>query len=222
MTSHTAKWQTLYQQAYKEAEADLARAMPLMAALRDKHKDMWGWTYAWRLMELQEFLYRFQPKVIMELGCGFTTHVFARHVEEFGGTLTTVENLPQFAERTKKYLTPEQVAKTQWFLTNTETRGGVMGYSTLPKLDRIDLLYVDGPNNTIGDRVYPTIDSPQLCKSGHVEHVLFDWRHTSVDLFVRECGEKYEVEYGAVYQEHVDKPYYLRRCMHHTWARRKA
>lgn len=208
--------------AILQAEADLARNMPTVWAARQKYPN---WQPQWiqhrslQITELAEWCYQHQPKVILELGSGWTTFVMARYACEFRSRLVAVEENNDW--RTSGVLgdLPDW-AHVNWWMSRVTGDNVTRHYEELPPdLPEIDLLYVDGPNCDAFGRSMIGSDAVRVVEAGaRPKHVLFDMRHNAVDLF-RERVEGYHWEPGGSYE--LSKPWYLRACRHHSWFWRK-
>jgi hypothetical protein len=192
----------------EQAHKDLAQNLPAVFAAASKHssKDggaQWAQHRSYQLAELQTWCEQRQPRVILELGSGWSTFVLSRYAAEFGARLVTVEENAEWAQ-------------VEWFISPTVVKDTVR-YQSLPELAEIDLLYVDGPASDFGGRPIPGDDANILAARCLVKHVLFDIRRSSVDLFREVPG--YHFEPGGTYP--WAKPEYLRPRRHHSWFWRK-
>lgn len=191
------------------AQADLARLMPSLHAAKQKSEHWRDW-YEYKLIELDRFCYTHQPRVILELGSGWTTRILTRYSTEFSARLVTVEQSEEWRKETEA-----RGGGQEWFMSPAVASGDRIRYANLPQLERIDLLYVDGPASSRGDREYTCEDAVLLAKSTDVRHVLFDIRSESAQLFLNECGDRYHYEAGGTMP--WTQPVYLRPRRHHSW-----
>lgn len=205
--------------AWHEAEQRLEKDQPAIFQARAKDPDWrksWSQHRACQIAELEQWCLNNQPRTILELGSGWTTFKLARYACEFGATLHTVEENPDWQAKAKAML--PDFCKVEWFTSRGYLENGTVQYRELPDLKEIDLLYVDGPAGTYGGKDYPCSDAVRLVESGVlVKNVLFDMRHASVELFREVKG--YGFELGGTCLSSVQ--WYLRPLRHHTWFWRK-
>lgn len=201
----------------QEAEKDLARNLPSLHALR-KGGPPWYDFYSYKLTELHEWCLAHMPKVILELGSGYTTHVMARYAAEFGAKLVTVEENDQWRQNEVMKRLPDW-AHVEWFPSPATVEGETIHYQRLPDLPEIDLLYVDGPASDLCGRPLAGTDAVRLLQSVKPKHVLFDIRHLSVEAFREATFGEYVFYCGGSYESLA--PDYLRPRRHHSWFVRK-
>lgn len=202
----------------QQAEAELARELPRMQDLRirlskENGSFQWRGEYAYKLIELHEWCLKQQPRTILELGSGYTTVVLSHYACEFGARLVTVEEDANWLKQVLSWI-PEWEQQRVHIAATVRENGGIR-YRSLPELEGIDLLYVDGPS-VIGP---PTacLDAVELAQRTRVSNVFFDIRHISVDAFRDVPG--YGFEPGGSYEWAC--PEYLRPRRHHSWFWRK-
>jgi hypothetical protein len=201
-----------------EAERDLAANLPSLFNLR-KGGPNWYEFYSYKLTELHHWCLTHMPKVILELGSGYTTHVFARYAAEFRAKLVTVEENDKWRENEVMKRLPAW-SNVEWHTSQSEVVGGAIHYASLPKLTEIDLLYVDGPaSDGKGQVGIGGDDAVRVLELVKPKHVLFDIRHSSVDLFKAATFESYYFYPGGSYE--CRTPDYLRPRRHHSWFARK-
>lgn len=210
-----------YKEITQDAHNELKRVLPSVYAMVKQYpQSHWNWFYAYKLIELSDWLMFYMPKRILEFGSGWSTLLFARHVAEFGGEVFTVEETDEYIEQTKQKL--GAWGKVHWHKAGTVIKNKLISYKSLPDVGAVDLLYVDGPSSTKADITYTGDDAVTACIRYPVKHVLFDWRHTSVDLFKEFAGLDWEYYKAGSYP---GKRGLLWRqgemCRHHSWFRRK-
>lgn len=130
-----------------------------------------------KILDLARQLKRFQPKSVIELGTGVSTHIFDWWQRETGCSVTSVEESQQWYDKIRADL-PD--TKIDIVLTNKVFNAAECWYQWTTQGDRsCDLLYVDGPANTItADPTTPHVCNDALLIQAGV--VLFDIRVTSV------------------------------------------
>ena len=200
------------------AENDLSKELPQIHTLRhlialEHGSCQWRGEYAYKLIELQEWCLKQQPRTILELGSGYTTVVLSRYARDFGARLVTVEEDQNWLSKVQGWI-PEWYRQEVYISASVRENGGIR-YCSLPDLDGIDLLYVDGPS-VVGP---PTacLDAVVLAQRTRVANLLYDMRHISVDAFRDVPG--YGFEPGGSYEWSC--PEYLRARRHHSWFWRK-
>jgi hypothetical protein len=211
----------LWQQFATLAKAEFTRECRLIAGLLERKPELKKHFPDHRyiqLTELQQWCRQNQPRVIVELGSGFTTIVMAAYAAEFRGKrLITVEEDDGWREAVCKDL-PEW-AQVEWFSAPRVVENGTVRYARLPDLPEIDLLYVDGPNGEYCGKSMVCVDAIRLIESGvKVNNVLFDMRNISVAEFKGQVSG-YGFEPGASIE--LSTPVYLRPFRHHSWFWRK-
>lgn len=206
--------------AVQQAEQDLKYNLPSVYALRQanpQHK--WSQHRSLQVTELSRWCLANQPKVILELGSGWTTFVLARYAAEFRAIrFASVEEDEKWRDAVAK-LIPDW-ANIEWHVCPRVVENETVRYQSLPDLAEIDLLYVDGPNGDYCGKSLTCVDAIRLIESGvKVNNVLFDIRNKSA-LEFRNKVSGYGWEPGASVE--LDCPAYLRPFRHHSWFWRKA
>lgn len=209
-----------YQEACACAERDLPRNMPALCAIAKATKCQWYSFYAYKLTELHDWCLANQPRTILELGSGWTTLIMARYAAEFSSRLVTVEESKEWRETGPLSLLPDW-ARVEWHMSPRVIENKMVRYASLPQLDSIDLLYVDGPSSDcLGGSEHAGADAVRLVESGvAVKHMLVDIRNATVDYIRDSVGDRYGFEPGGTYK--WSKPWYLRPMRHHSWFWRK-
>ena len=209
-----------WQDACIDAERSFPARHPTLDRLRKLSPD---WQKSWaghrslQLDDLDDWCVANQPRVILELGSGWTTVVLARYCAEFKGRLITVEENEGWRDKSVMPLMQEW-CKIEWYMSPSTVENNTTFYRSLPPgLKDIDLLYVDGPAG-YGPKAYAAVDAVRLVQAGiRPRNILFDIRHDSVDVF--KLVEGYGFHPGISYPS--PKPWYLRSCRHHSWFWRK-
>jgi hypothetical protein len=207
-----------YPEDCRQAEADLKDNMPWLFAMRAEGVP-WNNFYAYKLTELNDWCLANQPRVILELGSGWTTFVMSRYTADFGARLITVEENSEWRDQGVMPRIPEW-ARVEWFMSPTVVEGELIRYQYLPQsLPEIDLLYVDGPASDGKGKAVAGADAVRLIESGvQVKSILVDIRTSTVD-YMRSRLQGYGFEPGGTYP--WAKPEYLRPRRHHSWFWRK-
>lgn len=208
------------------AAAAIETEMPIVAAFLKKRSAEGGLSQHYnplRLLELRDWLLRHVPKTIVELGTGATTLVFAEYAKDHGATIVSLEENIQHARK----LQDEGWLPDEWGNCVTvyeahraeESYGGQLScrynfdYLKLPA--GIDLLYVDGPNNsTPSGKPLVCLDAIKIAGCRDVRALLFDIRVSSVRAFQKSAiGLEYVADYGA---SMCPTPWYAGSGRHHT------
>ena len=212
----------LWQEYAEQADRDLAVRLPAVVATRQRDpnwRNYWPGHRSLQLIELHEFCLQTMPKMILELGTGYTTFVMARYAVEFKAKLVSVEENMDWLQNHVAGMLPQWNTVSFWG-SPVITDNGTRRYETMPSdLPEIDLLYVDGPNCDYMGKSLTGSDAVKLVQSGvRPKHILFDMRHASVDLFRSEV-DGYCWEPGMSYE--IARASYLRGTKHHSWFWRK-
>ena len=211
----------LWQQFATEAKINFPRDCRLIADLLQRKPELKRHFPDHRylqVVELQQWCRNNQPQTIVELGSGFTTFVLAAYAAEYRGKrVITVEEDDTWRDAVEQDI-PEW-AIVEWFSAKRVVENETVRYAKLPKLDEIDLLYVDGPNGEYMGKSRVCTDAIRLVQSGvKVNNLLFDQRNISVAQF-KVAVEGYGFEPGASVE--LSTPIYLRPFRHHSWFWRK-
>ena len=158
-----------------------------------RQSGLWHDCYWAKARDLWSKLCAIQPRVILELGSGVTTAIFARYRVRYGGDVYTVD-VPEYAQATA-----QAVEGVHFIHATAEYHAPDCWYSfEMPDVPSVDLLYVDGPDlkGMVGT------DAVRVRACVPVRHILFDMRARSVMYFVNSSfGDRYT----------------LKKKGHHTW-----
>ena len=218
--------------ARADALAELPVRMPAIALFAHKWLQS-GHTahacFAWKLMELSGWLQVHKPKTIVELGSGLTTAVFCNYFKanEYGELnsdcrfISVEEDLGQIvymrANLPMPYVEFVHAERIDFKLGGVEA----CRYNLkLPIADKIDLLYVDGPNCTIDGKTHRLgVDAAAFAEqASKPRSIMFDMRFAAMQYFSIDCDWKKHYDClasAAVAAKLAGVPWYLSGMRHH-------
>ncbi|AGK58148.1 hypothetical protein HYPDE_32373 [Hyphomicrobium denitrificans 1NES1] len=134
---------------------------------------MRGWAASPDFLRMvSEHILEHRPRVILECGCGSSTIIMGYLVESYGGSVTSIENIPDCADKVRAELTSRKLDQSVSVIScNLKTfRYGPfshdfnwydLSFATLPA--KVDMLVVDGPFGGLNPLArYPA--GPELLK----------------------------------------------------------
>lgn len=151
------------------------------------------------LAELDAFLWRERPRVILECGSGLSTLLLARYARASGATVVTLEHQPRYYDRTAGWLAEEGLRERVdlRLCRLVEYDGGPWYQTTLP--DGIDFALVDGPPEGAGGRRRTFYELwPHLHPQG-LWHVWLDDAHRPAEAAaVAEWADRHQAVWSRV------------------------
>ena len=222
-----------YDVACIEAKKKLQKVLPRVAAAFEAQRAQGGFSHQFselKLLELAEYLWRFRPKTILELGGGGTTAVLAEYAaSESGVQVVSVDESQYYLDATRERLNIELRDKITFVQCSRNEETDLDGLRTcfyddawkiMFHASAVDLVYVDGPTTDDGSGgKLPCTDVVRLCDDGWVVgHVLFDVRIASVKYCVtsgRFDTHNFHLHRNAL--NSAKEPWVVDTVRHHSW-----
>lgn len=218
---------------FEDARRRLPMYLPRVAAYLRRQADEGGFYreyYELKLLELFFMLERLRPRVILELGGGSTTSVFAEYAARSPGTsVVSVDESGVYMEQTRTRLDPAVRDSVRFVQCDRqeERLGGQLvccyrdTYRRLLEGKEIDVCYVDGPSAIAADDsegVIPCVDCIKLLQDGYrIRCLAFDSRTLSVRcLRDHPLGMQYDYV-GPKFIKGESSLWWVRPVQRHSW-----
>lgn len=146
-----AVWQDIAESPDRSREivASMAYDRRLMLSSDALPTTNWSMTPA-ALIELEAYLYRAQPRTILEMGSGLSTVVLAHYARSTGAQVTTLEHDARYFNETRKLLSQHGVLDSV-SLESAHLYGTPPVYGHAVS-DGVDFCVIDGPPERLGGR----------------------------------------------------------------------
>ena len=196
------------QQVHKHHKAQNAAAYVDIDAILARFRSAGGLKHdfqPYKLFQLTRLLERCRPTSMLELGSGSSTAVFASHIREHGGRLTSVDESASWLENSMKLAGIQPDSKCFEMLHLPAKVGtfkdiACVGYGLLAQ-EEFDLIFVDGPSlkfdgikrkDAINDDVFRIADfcPPRM--------IVVDGRYATVRALEQHLHGRYSVELSAL------------------------
>ncbi len=222
-----------YDVACIEAKKKLQKVLPRVAATLETQRAQGGLSHQFselKLLELAEYLWRFRPKTILELGGGGTTAVLAEYAaSESGVQVVSVDESQHYLDATRERLDIKVSDKIKFTHCSRKEEIDSNGDRTcfyddawkkMFHASAVDLVYVDGPSTDDGSGgKLPCTDVVRLCDDGWaVGHVLFDVRIASVKYCV--ASGRFDSHHFHLHRNALNsakEPWVVDTVRHHSW-----
>lgn len=140
-------------------------------------------------------------KRVLEFGSGMTTLILADALQQVGGQLVSLEDILSYHEEIAKLIPPSlrSVVTCQYAPKQTLTLHGLWGVRYSTEYPKADLIFVDGPTETVDGRTGICLDLLCYLTAYHDQlvDVLVDRKYGSL------LGYQTVLPAGAVRYDHV-------------------